>query len=139
MSKKAKKRRCKEIVRARVKHSRDTREREGTIRSDGGGNCRKGRGNRTKERGVRVERTALLSASSNIPRATPGFSFARGRRRFCRLNAINDLIPVITVLIYRARGGSDFLWLCVGGSKLERGRREAHRRSGGGRKFLFVL
>lgn len=75
---------------------------------------------REKERGAREERTALLSASSNIPRATPSFLFARGPRRFCRLNAINDLIPVITVLIYRARGGSDFLRLCVGGFKMEK-------------------
>lgn len=62
---------------------------------------------------MREERTALLSASSNIPRATPSFPFARGPRRFCRLNAINDLIPVITVLIYRARRGSDFLSGCA--------------------------
>lgn len=79
-----------------------------------------GKGGREREGGAREERTALLSASSNIPRATPSFLFARGPRRSCRLNAINDLIPVITALIYRARGGSDFLWLCVGGSKVER-------------------
>lgn len=76
-----------------------------------------------REKGAREERTALLSASSNIPRATLSFPFARGPRRFCRLNAINDLIPVITVLIYRARGGSDFLWLCVSESKTKRGRK----------------
>jgi len=42
-------------------------------------------------------------------KSNPSFSFARGPRRLCRLNAINDLIPVITVLIYRAHEGPIFL------------------------------
>lgn len=93
-----------------------------------------------KERGAREEHERRGRPSYlRVPiyrEQPPGFPFARGPRRFCRLNAINDLIPVITVLIYRARGGSDFLWLCVGGSKMERGRREIHRQSGGGRSFF---
>jgi len=51
----------------------------------------------------RSEGRALLSASSNIPGATPVSRPREGHgRRFCCLNAINDLIPVITVLMYRA-------------------------------------
>lgn len=57
----------------------------------------------SREEQERSERAALLSVSSNIPGATPVFRPREGHgRRFCRLNAINDLIPVITVLMYRA-------------------------------------
>lgn len=46
--------------------------------------------------------------------SNPSFPVRRGPRRFRRLNAINDLISVITVLIYCARArGVWFSWLWV--------------------------
>lgn len=103
MSKKAKKRQRASILAPNVR---------GTLESE---KERRGE-NRRKvvrepdERGGTQTRPSYL----RVPiyrESNPSFPVRRGPRRFRRLNAINDLIPVITVLIYcaRAREGSDFL------------------------------
>lgn len=72
----------------------------------------KGRGGWPRESGRdRWRGTGPFSSYLQLPiyriSNPSGFPFAPGPRRLRRLNAINDLIPVITVLIYREQEGAD--------------------------------
>lgn len=79
-------------------------EKDGNV--EGRGEFRRGRSRESgRDRDERTGLSLLICDLQYTEPPPPSFLFAQGPRRLCRLNTINDLIPVITGLIYR--GGAD--------------------------------